>query len=214
MTTRGAAFIATVAMLGVAAILQGTGRLSGHGFGFGRSDGCTLEQVPGEAGAARVLADCDWDVSATHLDALIRDWDAHERYFDNLAESTVLSDEGTRARVRQVHTASGISEREVVVDWYVEAVPNGHRYRWEKSVDQTGASGSRVEVERTTGFWEVTSRPAGVRLRYSVEYLPGGNVPAFLIRMFQSSGMRGVLADLRDAAERTQVASADRPAAD
>jgi len=209
MTARRGAILATMAVLGIAALSQGTGRLSGHGFGFGRSDDCTLEQSPAEGGATRVLAQCDWDTPITRLDAMIRNWEGHDLYFSNLAESKIVDQNAERVRVRQVQTASGISDREVVVDWRVETVPGGYRYSWDKAPDQSAASGSRVEVERTKGFWEITSRGEKSHLRYSVEYLPGGNVPTFLLRMFQSSGIRGVLADLRGAADTTQVAQSD-----
>jgi len=200
MRNKTAAAIALGAVLVLAALYTGAGRMSGFGSGFGRADGCELVEGPAEDGVTPVLAECKWPVPAERLHTLIRSWGDHHRYFSNLAESTVLGESNNVVSVRHVHRASGISDREVIVEWTTEKIPDGYRYHWRKSPDQSAATGTRVEVEVCSGYWEVTSDGSGSRVGYEVRYLPGGSVPSFLVRMFQSSGMRGVLADLRQAA--------------
>jgi hypothetical protein len=200
MRNKTAAVITLGAVLILAALYTGAGRLSGFGSGFRRGDGCELVKGPAEDGVTPVLAECKWPVPVERLHTLIRNWGEHYRYFGNLAESTVLGASDDVVLVRHVHRASGISDREVIVEWTTEKIPDGYRYHWRKSPDQSAATGTRVEVEVCSGYWEVTRDGSGSRVGYEVRYLPGGSVPSFLVQMFQSSGMRGVLADLRKAA--------------
>jgi hypothetical protein len=199
--------IAVAAVLLLAAVYSGSERLSGFGFGWGEpNDGCELTEVPAQDGEVMVRAVCRWDdVPAERLHALLRDPSIHGQYFSNLGESTIVAERGDVLLVHQLHQASGMSDREIVVEWRVEPVHGGYKYHWQKSSDQSANSGKNVEVEVSTGYWEVVDEGNGAQLRYEVRYLPGGNIPAFLVRMFQSSGMRAVLVELRDTAESDTV---------
>jgi hypothetical protein len=110
-------------------------------------------------------------------------------------------------RVRQVHTASGISDRAAVVEWTVTPVEGGARYAWSKSDDQSAIDGRGLEATECAGSWEVVEREGGARVVYEMRYAPGGSVPFFLMRWFQGAGIRGVLAEFRDSAELDVVAA-------
>ena len=200
----------TAVAVGVAAVLMlavfatGSGRLTGFGFGWGEADdGCQLtEEATENSSAVMVRAVCKWDnVSAERLHDLLADPAIHDQYFSNLAESTILEERDGWAKVRQVQQASGMSDREIVVEFRTEEIHGGYKYHWDKSADQSANSGELVEVEISKGYWEVVSDGDGAKLHYQVRYLPGGNIPAFMVRMFQSSGIRAVLAELRATAE-------------
>ncbi len=200
--------IVTVAGVLIAAAWMGPGSLSGRGFGFGDDD-CQVSTGRAADGVLEAQARCTWPVPAERLDALLAAWGDQAGYFSNLAESTVLEQRDGRMLVRQVHRASGISDREVVMECFTEAIPGGMRYRWRKAADQSKSSGQRVEVAVHEGFWQVTRGEHETIVEYHMRYLPGGSVPSFLVSMFLSSGMEGVLADLRQAAESREMAARD-----
>lgn len=160
--------------------------------------GCTFFRGETEAsGATAVRVECAWDLDPAALRAVLGAPGGHHRIFASLKESETLSRAGGVVRVRQVHHASGASDREVVVDVTTHDVPGGQRYVWTKSSDQSGRRTDGVEPELTDGFWEVTDRAGGVRLVYETRYLAGGSVPAFLVRWFQGAGIKAVIGDLR-----------------
>jgi hypothetical protein len=199
--------IAAVAAVVVAAAWFGSSGLSGRGFGFGDGD-CRLTGGRSPDGVLEGQARCKWPIPAERVEALLAAWGDQARYFSNLAESTVLERSDGRMLVRQIQRASGISDREVIIECTTEAIPGGTRYRWRKAPDQSKSSGRNVEVAVHEGFWEVTSSGEHeTRVEYHMRYLPGGSVPSFIVSMFLSSGMEGVLSDLRRAAETRHVAA-------
>ena len=160
--------------------------------------GCTFFRGETEtSGATAVRVECEWDVDPSALRATLGSPGDHHRIFASLKDSETLSRVGGVERVRQVHQASGASDREVVVDVTTHDVPGGQRYAWTKSRDQSGRRTDGVEPELTDGFWEVTDRAGGVLLVYETRYLAGGSVPAFLVRWFQGAGIKAVIGDLR-----------------
>ncbi len=184
------------------------GSLSGRGFGFSNRD-CEMSAGRGPDGVLEAQARCRWPIPPDQIEPLLAAWGDQARYFGNVAESTVLESTANRMLVRQVHRASGISDREVVMECVTETVAGGRRYRWNKAPDQSRASGQRVEVAVHEGYWQVAPAADGSIVEYHMRYLPGGSVPSFLVSMFLSSGMQDVLTDLRRAAESRQVAARD-----
>lgn len=201
---RAAMALVVVSVLGLVALYAGEGRLTGSG--SGRPSGCSVHLGPPEGRIRPVFAECVWPVPIDELHQLLVDWRGHDSYFSNLVESAVLDERDDVVLVRQVHRATAMTDREVVVEWRVEPLEDGYRYRWRKSEDQSAVSRHRVEVEETRGFWEARAQGGHTRLRIEAHYLPGGDVPLFLVRMFMPSGMKGVLAELRDAAQATSLA--------
>jgi hypothetical protein len=201
------------AVLILVLLYSGEGRLTGAG--AGRGTDCSVVQGPAEGRIVPVIVTCDWPVPATNIHKLISDFGSHEAYFSNLSESSVITYEDGVARVRHVHHAIGMTDREVVVEWHTERFSDGARYSWRKVPNQLLVDPDRIEVEETRGFWEVRGDDERTRVSYEMRYLPGGGLPLFLLRLFQSSGMKSVLADLRDTVDRSIIASQqveDRPA--
>lgn len=160
--------------------------------------GCIFYRGAKDAsGATPIRVECDWDVDPATLSAVLGNPGDHHVIFDSLRDSETLSVSGGLERVRQVHRASGASDREVVVEIRTQPVAGGERFSWRKSADQTGRKTDGVEPDLSEGYWEVTAKDGRSRLVYEVRYLAGGNVPAFLVRWFQGAGIKGVIRDLR-----------------
>ena len=78
-------------------------------------NGCKIYKGPTTAtGVTPVYATCDWtDVAPDKLHARLADWEQHDEIFSTVGTSVTKKTEGARALVHQVHTLSGISNREV-----------------------------------------------------------------------------------------------------
>ncbi len=201
MTRRTVAVVGVVTILGIAALYAGSAKLSGHAFGFGKSNGCTFVQQPAEGDIQPIHVECQWPVPAERLNELLRDVQGQGRIFSGLEESVLVEKRDDSVLVRQVQQAKGMADREVILEWHVEPIAHGYRYRFAKARDQSALSGKRVEVAQNAGYWEVSSDGDGSRLVYELRYLPGGDVSPFLVHMFQSSAVNGVMSELRAAAE-------------
>lgn len=167
----------------------------------GSKYGCEFsKQDEGEVVALR--AECTWDLTADRVIAVIGDWNRHAEVFESVTKSTVLGGwSGGKARVLQNHQASGISDREVVLDVTVEDIDGGKRWRHTKSADQHELSGDKVEVGRDDGLWEVKASPdGGCTVLYELRYDPAGSVPGFIVKAFQGSGFKDMLLQVRTAA--------------
>ena len=199
MSSKKGAVIGLIAVM-ILVALYGSYLRGLSGFGSGRGPDCPLTTGP-KNGEITVRAECDWPISADPVHSTLGAVGNHDRYFANLGESAVLEERDGFVRVRQIHQARGIDDREVVVDWVITPIDGGYRYAWRKSIDQSEASGTRIEVEVHEGMWEITSTPTGTHVVYDMRYLPGGSVPAFLVRWFQASSIEKVLAEARTAAE-------------
>lgn len=195
---------AVVAVVGLAWL--GSGRLSGRATGYPPGD-CKIVTGKDADGVLEATAHCEWQMPADRLDSILSVFGDQDRHFSGVAESTVLDVDGEKTLVRQVQQASGISNREVVLEFFSEAIPNGHRYRWHKAKDQSGRNPDHVECEVHEGYWEIVSVGDKTTVDYHLRYLPGGSVPSFLVSAFLSSGVEGALGDLRQAASAQQVAS-------
>jgi len=206
--------IAAVAIAIVVAAWIGSRGLSGRVIGFGGDDDCELATDRSADGALEAHARCKWAIPAARIHAILAAWGDQARTFRNVAESTVLEQDDAHVLVRQIHRASGIADREVIAECFTEAIPGGRRYRWRKAADQSKSTGRNVEVAVHEGFWEVTEGDGATTVEYQLRYLPGGSVPSFLVSMFLSSGMEGVLSDLRQAARTsTQAVASSGPGA-
>ena len=157
-----------------------------------QSDGCTFYTGPRQGDYAPVRAVCQWDIAPEKLQALVARSADHDLYFSSVATAEQVSS----GRYRQVHQASGISDREVIIDMGQDAIPGGVRYWWKKSADQSGLSGSNVEVVTNNGKWEITASEGGSKVVYELMYNPGGSVPGFLVRWFQTSGTQQLVGEL------------------
>ena len=171
-----------------------------------QQEDCTFYRAPTEAnGVVPVRAECDWEIDVETAVDLLSDQGRHDQIFEAVAESTVLSEVDDRRRVYQVQRARGVNDRHVILEYTQEIIDGGRRFRWVKSSDQSSLREEGVEVEVTEGFWEVRATDDGLHLAYELRYLPGGNVPAFVMGWFQGMGTRMVIDDLRQSLEAHRV---------
>ena len=201
MTNRTVALVGVPIVLGIAALYAGSARLSGHAFGFGKSNGCTLVQQPAEGDVTPIHVECRWPVAAERLNGLLTDVEAQSRIFSGLTESVLIEKRDDYALVRQVQQARGMADREVILEWRIEPIPHGYRYQFQKARDQSALTGKRVEVAQNAGYWQVVSDRDGTQLVYELRYLPGGDLSPFLVHMFQASAVNEAMSELRGAAE-------------
>jgi len=162
---------------------------------------CTFYALPKDkAGVNGVHVHCEWpELTVVRLDALLKVWGDQDEYFETVAISDELSKEGETTRVYQKHVVAGISDREVTLDMTRETIDSGYRYHFTKSAKQEAARESgTVNTETDDGAWTVVALPrGGVRVNYDLRYDPGGWVPGFVIRWFQTSGMITIMGELR-----------------
>jgi len=162
---------------------------------------CTFYALPANAnGVEAVHVDCEWpELTVVTLDALLKKWEAHASYFSAVAKAETLETKGEVSRVHQRHVASGISDREVTLDMWRETVEKGYRYAWKNSGSQEPLwDKSSVACPQDEGAWTVVALPrGGVRINYDLLYEPGGWVPGFVVRWFQTSGIVTMLDELR-----------------
>jgi hypothetical protein len=167
----------------------------------GSENGCNFFLGSVEGTVQPVRAECDWPIPAEKLQQIVAVTADHDRYFSAVEVCDVVGKQGAQEVVVQVHVASGISDREVVLLFGQEAISGGKRYAWTKSPDQSAAKRGLVEAALDTGKWEITSTPAGAHVVYELRYDAGGSVPGFLVRWFQGSGVRTLVGELRKWAE-------------
>jgi hypothetical protein len=148
-----------------------------------------------DRGTDLIVATCDWEADLSGVQAVIRDAPSHV-FFSSVVVSRALAD----GRIVQIHRASGISDREVTLDFTETAVGEGGvRVGWTKSAKQEPIGDGRVEVVINEGYWEVHGAGEGkVKVIYSLRYDPGGRVPSWVVRAFQKNGIADIVEEMRD----------------
>jgi hypothetical protein len=169
-------------------------------------DGCQFSLGPTASdGVVPVQADCHWpDVSAEKVISTISDWSAHAKYFASVEAVRILEQGGGRVVMHQVHTASGISNREATLVGTRETRGEVTRFAWTmRGATQLPIADGNVQCGRDDGFWEVSAHPeGGARVTYHLEYDPAGSVPGFLVRAFQTGGLVTLVGELHQWAKR------------
>jgi hypothetical protein len=175
--------------------------------GFKQTDqahGCTFYKGPKDANSNETLfADCYWpEATPEKMDQLLLRWDRHFTYYTTVTKSDVVGKKGDKTRVRQVHEAAGISDREVMLLMWKAPAKGGQRYQWTKDTDQSGRTDDGVLPDQDDGGWTVIPDPrGGVRVEYDLLYDPGGSVPGFVVRWFQGTGFVDLVGEMRSAAK-------------
>jgi hypothetical protein len=168
-----------------------------------QSDGCTLYLGPAESdGVVPMAADCVWpDVTFEAFEAKLAPWQHHDRVFSTVVSSDLVRTEGATSIVKQRHHASGISDREIIIAGTRTSVSGGGvRFSWKKKAEAFTPASGNVEATRSEGYWQaVPLATGGIKVTYELRYDPGGSVPSFLVRWFQTSGLVGILGDLHKA---------------
>lgn len=148
-------------------------------------------------GVVPMHAECVWPgVTLDKATALFSDWAGHDEIFSSVVSSDVERTEGEVAFVRQVHRAKGISDREALLKMQkTPADGGGVRFGWTLEPSEP-KDASHVGVAFDTGYWEFREGADGLHVVDHLEYDPGGSVPGFLVRWFQTSGLEAVLSEL------------------
>jgi hypothetical protein len=174
------------------------------GFHVTREDvvGCDLMLGPaGSDGIVPMRAECHWpDVTVDQFVRAYGDWARHDEIFSSVSESTIVSTSGNTTVTRQVFVASGIKDREELTEGTKSDIPGGVKFAWRKKPGDQGITSGNVEMARNEGFWEVTAHPeGGVLAVHQATIDPGGSVPGFLVRWFQTSGLTAVVTEMKAA---------------
>lgn len=173
------------------------------GYSVSKKDvhGCELSLGPVQADGVRPMrAECRWpEVTPERFAAVVGDWAAHADIFESVTTSRVV-EPGARAVVHQVHRNGGIADRELMVSMWNESVDGWDRYAWTLSDRAFTPADGNVKTLRNDGFWEARPLPGGgVEVRHALEYAPGGSVPNWIVRMFQTGGLEASCKDMRAA---------------
>jgi hypothetical protein len=168
-----------------------------------REGGCVFFKAPAQGKAVPVRAECDWELPAEALHALIAPGDRFDRYMSGVSKSERVAQQPAGAiRVLQVHVFSGVTDRAAFLDYVTTDVPGGKRYAYSKASDQSALPQGYVELGRNEGYWEVIHRGEGAHLVFESAYVAGGYIPGFLVRWLQGAGMRKAVAEVKSAARR------------
>jgi hypothetical protein len=78
-----------------------------------------------------------------------------------------------------------------------EIVDGYDRYGWTRATGEPlTACSDCVLTARSDGYWQAKAEGSGVRVVHLLAYDPGGSVPGFIIRWFQTSGLEANVDDL------------------
>lgn len=164
---------------------------------------CELSLGPAMSdGVVPMRAECVWkDVTLDGFKAVAGAWESHDEVFTAVVASKIERTDGAKSLVHQEHQSSGIANREVMI-WMEHTTVDGYeRYGWNSAKDEplTLTSGN-VAATRDTGYWQAKAEPSGgIRVVHLLEYDPGGSVPGFLVRWFQTSGLTANVVDMHTA---------------
>jgi len=149
-----------------------------------------------DRGTDLVIGTCSWDVPASKIVPVVKAATSHV-FLSSLELSKALPD----GRIHQVHNASGISDREITLDFTTTTTADGAtKVSWKASaVQEPLTSEDNVRVAVDDGYWEVHDLGGGKsKVVYGLRYNAGGRVPEWLVRSFQKTGVGDILEEMRD----------------
>ena len=140
------------------------------------------------SGSMPIMAECVWpQVSVGMLDTLLGDAEQQTEMFTSVASTDVVEQSADGFTIRQVHVSSRISPREGLVVFKRTESEGIVTHRYALADVQPPASSGHVTIAEHQGFWTFSAGSAGgIQLTYQATYLPGGNIPALLVRRFQT----------------------------
>ena len=143
-------------------------------------------------------ASCLWpQVAASKIIDALKDPNHAPEFFSNVKESRILSREGNRIKVFQVHKFPVGSDRETYKDLTNVDLGNGLRIEWTLFPDPPPPTKGRVTLEVDTGYWQVTQGPTGAEVEFFMAYAPGGFLGVFPANKFMADGMVKTLDELK-----------------
>ena len=168
---------------------------------IGSRHGCRFHAMPlTEKGAKPVHASCVWSGSAERFDRFLLDLEGQKERYASLASADIVWERGNNMAIRQVHTHSLLSPREGLVIFTREASDGRYLHQYSLAPDQPPPEEGHVTLAEHAGYWSFREE-TGERLRieYRVAYLPGGSVPAALVRAFQTEAVIDSVGEVRRA---------------
>jgi len=147
-------------------------------------------------GVVPMRAECRFpNVDFAKLDAAFSRWGDHDVPFSTVLSSEVVGAVGGEALVRQVHAVKGVADRECLLQMKRTLLPEGGaRFSWTLAAGPQEVADGRVAVAFDDGMWEVTPHAeGGVSAIHQLAYDPGGRVPGFLVRWFQTAGLADIV---------------------
>lgn len=166
-------------------------------------DGCELSLGEPEAdGVVPMRAECTWtDVDLATFERKLGDWAGHDEIFEVVVDSTVQQTDGDRALVYQKHRSKGISDREILLWMKHDTIDDWERYAWTRATGEAlEVADGNVAAARSDGYWQAKAAPGGgIVVVHWLAYDPGGSVPGFLVRWFQTSGLETNVAEMHAA---------------
>ena len=163
----------------------------------GAEKGCTFFLGTEENGVQPVRAECDWALAPDRVHKVVANTAMHDDVFSTIEESALVGPAASGGQIfRQVHVATGMSDRAATMLYTQETVPGGTRYAWKLAPQQLPSD--LVPCVRDTGKWEITTGAnGGTHVVYELRYDPGGSVPGFLVRWFQGPGTKTLVGELK-----------------
>jgi hypothetical protein len=157
--------------------------------------GCSISVGDRDAdGNDLIIADCVWEIPAEKVIKAVKAPEKHDEYMASVEESTKLAD----GRVLQVHFASGISNRQITLDFTDKDLPDGgFKTSWTGSAKQEPLRDGLVACPLSDGHWEVHPDGANSKVQYSLRYDAGGSVPTWLVRNFQKGGIADLVEEMK-----------------
>jgi hypothetical protein len=169
------------------------------------SHGCRFYSRPQtEKGAVPVYATCTWTGQAAHFDRFLLDLDGQKERYQSLSSLEVIWERGGSMAIHQVHTHSLISPREGLIVFTREVSEGRFVHRYSLAPEQPEPSDGHVTIEVHEGHWSFQESTEGVlEVEYQAAYLPGGSVPPFLVRSFQTGEIVGSVGEVRRAFQKS-----------
>ena len=167
---------------------------------LGEKHGCVIYKgAMGETGIAGVVAKCTWDVPADKVVKAVSNVDMHDDWLSAVQSCKSLGDD----RWLQVHQASGISDRQIVLKFSNETrADGGFRTSWTRSDPQEALVDGRIEAAVDDGYWDVTPNGTGSTVEYGLLYGPAGKVPKWIVNGFQKGGTMDTVGQMLEAAKK------------
>ena len=90
--------------------------------------------------------------------------------------------------IHQIHKDRRMTPREAMIIYQKEQKENRIIHKWKLSDIQPAPQQDHLLIKEHQGQWEIKEHPSGgVQCHYESTYLPGGSIPAWLVRQFQTS---------------------------
>ena len=140
-----------------------------------------------ESGSLPIRAECHWkDISLQKMDLFLDDYEGQTETYSSVAETKILRRLDNITLVYQVHKDRRMSPREGTIEYTKENDGQRIIHKYKLSEFQAPPKLKHVLLKEHQGIWSIEKHPdGGIKCIYESTYLPGGSIPAWLVRQFQ-----------------------------